>query len=210
VFETLLVADGRPVALERHLERLARSVDALYGAELPPGLAAELTAAVEHAGRARLRVNARPTGAGAAVAIDSELSELAARRLPVQLIPRTLPGGVGGHKWIDRRDGLVLETARANVFCVEPDGRLLTPPADGRILPGVTRDRVLELAPRLGLIVTVEPLTLRRLEHAEEVFVTGSLGGLEPAWITAPTPEQPGAVRAQLAQALAEWEMVPA
>jgi len=95
-------------------------------------------------------------------------------------------------------------------FCVEPDGRLLTPPADGRILPGVTRDRVLELAPRLGLIVAVEPLTLRDLERAEEVFVTGSLGGLEPAWITSREPEQLGAVRAQLAQALAEWELVPA
>ena len=98
------------------------------------------------------------------MAIDSELSELAARRVPVQLIPRTVPGGVGGHKWIDRRllesiahegepllcdlDAFVLETARANVFCVEPDGRLLTPPADGRILPGVTRDRVLEASPR--------------------------------------------------------------
>ena len=58
--------------------------------------------------------------------------------------------------------------------------------------------------------MAVEPLTLRRLERAEELFVTGSLGGVEPAWINADMPEQSGAVGAQLAQALAEWELAPA
>ena len=35
-------------------------------------------------------------------------------------------------------DGLVLEASRANVVIREGD-RLITPPLDGRILPGVTR-----------------------------------------------------------------------
>jgi para-aminobenzoate synthetase/4-amino-4-deoxychorismate lyase len=60
------------------------------------------------------------------------------------------------HKWADRRavdeatqrlgatplildeDGSVLEAAWANVWIREGD-RLVTPPADGRLLPGVTR-----------------------------------------------------------------------
>ncbi len=44
-------------------------------------------------------------------------------------------------------DGTVLEAAWGNVWVLEGDA-LLTPPADGRILPGVTRSLLLELAPR--------------------------------------------------------------
>jgi para-aminobenzoate synthetase/4-amino-4-deoxychorismate lyase len=224
VFETVLVADGAPQALDRHLKRLAGSVRALYGAALPPALAQELHDAAEHEGDARLRVNARPA-AGGYVSIDYESTPLAPRLAPVALTPRTVPGGLGSHKWIDRRllaslalagsepllcdlDGFVLESARANVFCVEPGGRLLTPPADGRILPGVTRARLLELAPRLGLIVAVMPITLRRLERADEVLLTGSLGGAEPAHLETAPPPAAGATASQLAAALAGSELV--
>jgi branched-subunit amino acid aminotransferase/4-amino-4-deoxychorismate lyase len=44
---------------------------------------------------------------------------------------------------------------------------------------------VLELAPRAGLIVSVEPVSLGRLRRAAEIFVTGALGGVEPAQIDA-------------------------
>jgi para-aminobenzoate synthetase / 4-amino-4-deoxychorismate lyase len=213
VFETLLVADGRPLALERHLARLARSVGALYRGSLAAGLAEELVAAAWQVGRARVRVDFRP-GSGS---FDIELTDLAERALPVRLIPRTLPGGLGAHKWIDRRplaalgdegepllcdlDGLVLEAGRANVFAVDESGRLLTPAADGRILPGVTRARVLELAPALGFEVSVQPIRLGELARCSELFVTGALGGVEPAHLDGGPPE-PGAVTAQFAEAL--------
>jgi anthranilate synthase/aminodeoxychorismate synthase-like glutamine amidotransferase len=61
------------------------------------------------------------------------------------------------------------------------DGILRTPPADGRILPGVTRAAVLELAVRDGLSVLEEPITTARLLAATEVFVTNSVAGLVPA-----------------------------
>jgi para-aminobenzoate synthetase/4-amino-4-deoxychorismate lyase len=224
VFETVLVADGRAHELDRHLARLARSVRELYGGALPVTLAEELTDALEGESDARLRVNARPRRR---LTVDYELTPLAERRVPVALVPRTVAGGVGAHKWIDRRllesladehgepllcdlDGFVLEAARANVFCVERGGRLLTPPTDGRILPGVTRARVLELAPPLGLIVAVEPLTLERLASAEELFVTGSLGGVEPAQLFGRPPSPSQRVAARLADALAVAELVVA
>jgi branched-chain amino acid aminotransferase len=60
VFETLLVRDGRPFALRRHLDRLARSAAAL-GLSLPPtseleDAVAAVTEGGPREGRARLRI----------------------------------------------------------------------------------------------------------------------------------------------------------
>ncbi|MGH3099408.1 MAG: aminotransferase class IV, partial [Thermoleophilia bacterium] len=55
------------------------------------------------------------------------------------------------------------------------DGTIFTPPADGRILPGVTRRRVMELMP-----VSEEAVSLDRLVAADEVFLSGSVRGIEP------------------------------
>jgi para-aminobenzoate synthetase/4-amino-4-deoxychorismate lyase len=158
VFETVLVEDGRPVALEDHLARLAASVGKLYGAALPSTvLAGAQAAAAEAVTRSRMRVLADADGG---VRITVSPAGPPADR-PVLLEPFALPGGLGAHKWRDRRlldalavlhpgavpllvdtDGLVLEAAYANVWIIEGDA-LITPPADGRILPGTTRAAVL-------------------------------------------------------------------
>jgi para-aminobenzoate synthetase/4-amino-4-deoxychorismate lyase len=223
VFETLLVTDARPVALERHLARLSGSVQALYGHSLPVGLAEELLAAAAVLERARMRVDVRPGEHG--IEVRHELTGVYERELPVRLVPTALPGGLGAHKWSDRRllsalggdgepllcdlDGLVLETARANVFAVNEHGALVTPPADGRILPGVTRGQVLELARRFGLEVYVRPIALGELAYASELFLTGSLGGVEAAHLDG-EPGAAGPVTARLAGALASLELAPA
>jgi para-aminobenzoate synthetase/4-amino-4-deoxychorismate lyase len=218
VFETILVADGGPIELGAHLARLAASVGALYGRELPPALADDLLTEARDAGAARLRVNVTPDP----FAVAFELTPLSPRTTPVRLVPRTVPGGLGAHKWIDRRlleslagdavgsepllcdlDGLVLESARANVFCVESGGGLVTPRLDGRILPGITRARVLASAARLGIRIAVEPLPLARLERAEEILVTGSLGGVEPAYLEGRPGPRRAAIGLQLAATLA-------
>ena len=226
VFETLLIDEGRPVALDAHLDRAQRSVRALYGAELPAGLADELLAAAWSVDSARLRVDLRPHFRGRGVDAQIRVSPLSARRVPMWLAPVTVPGGLGAHKWIDRRlldalaggvdgepllcdlDGFVLETARANLFAVEQDLAraagpvLVSPPADGRILPGVTRARVIEIARGLGFAVRIEPLDLGRLAEASELFVTGSLGGAEPAVLLEGSAESAGPIAARLAAAL--------
>ncbi|RMG97221.1 MAG: aminotransferase, partial [Deltaproteobacteria bacterium] len=53
--------------------------------------------------------------------------------------------------------GTVTEGATSNVFCVVA-GRLVTPPLDGSLLPGITRGVVCDLARRLGLAVEERPL----------------------------------------------------
>jgi para-aminobenzoate synthetase/4-amino-4-deoxychorismate lyase len=192
VFETLLVADGVPVALDDHLARLAAAVDDLYALELPSALGPLVRhTALEHCGPCRLRVLVDPDGeVGLQVApLPPEASR--------HLVAVVVPGGLGDRKWRDRRlidaleesvapalpllvdlDGHVLETTRANVLAWI-GGALVTPPLDGRILPGVTRARALGAARAAGLAVRERPLALGELHDAHGVLVTGALRGVQ-------------------------------
>ena len=199
VLETLLALDGVPVDADLHLARLAHSVEHLYGQELPGDLAQHLGAGGAAPGRERLRVLVSP-GAGpvADVEIERQAIDSPAPEGAIVLAAAVLPGGLGAHKWRDRRllaelerrtgavplltdsDGEVLEAAWANVFVVE--GRtLVTPPLDGRLLPGTVRARVLTLAPALGLEAREEPLSLERLTAADELLLSSSVQGLRAA-----------------------------
>jgi branched-subunit amino acid aminotransferase/4-amino-4-deoxychorismate lyase len=95
----------------------------------------------------------------------------------------------------------VLESARATVFVVEDGARVLTPPTDGRILPGVTRSAVIELARGLGLEVREQPIDLEQLARAREVFLTGSLRGVDPAVVEGAAASAPTPVSETLARA---------
>ncbi len=75
--------------------------------------------------------------------------------------------------------GRVLEGATSNIFALA--GNLITtPPADGRVLPGVTRQIVLEIAGQAGLKVRQKTLPLRIAVEADSIFVTNSVIELLP------------------------------
>jgi para-aminobenzoate synthetase/4-amino-4-deoxychorismate lyase len=200
VFETVLVEDGTPIALEGHLERLRESLRTVYGCDLGAGLRTEIDRAVAETGghRTRMRIAAAP---GKATVISTVPAPAVSEETAV-LVPFVLPGGLGPHKWIDRSllealqhreigtvpllldgDGVVLEAAHANVWIVE-DGIWITPPADGRILPGVTRaDRL--VADRSA---REEPIPLERLHGASEIVLTSSIAGRRRACLGAVAP----------------------
>lgn len=71
------------------------------------------------------------------------------------------------------RHGQLLEGAISNVILVR-DGALLTAPEGDRILSGVTRGIVLELARKEGLSVQERTVLVEDLTHADEVFLTGT------------------------------------
>jgi para-aminobenzoate synthetase / 4-amino-4-deoxychorismate lyase len=192
----MLVRGGRVHAAARHLERLQHSVAALYGARLPRDLATRIrTQAAPLRGEHRLRVDII---AGQQPAVSTQPVAHAYRR-PVTLEPLIVPGGLGPHKWRDRRlldtrpiepapllldaDHTVLEAAWGNFWLLE-DERLITPPADGRILPGVTRALLLERAASLGLHVLEEPISLERARAAQITFATSAIRLAVPAAIS--------------------------
>jgi len=75
--------------------------------------------------------------------------------------------------------GRLLEGASSNVFVVHGE-RLVTPPIDAGILPGITRGCVLELARQLGLEVEQRVIPLEEAYKASELFITSSIRELLP------------------------------
>ncbi len=76
-------------------------------------------------------------------------------------------------------DGMVSEGSGQNVFAVD-GGVLYTPPIDGTLLPGITRDTVVKLAADLGLSVSVQPLSREVLYTCDELFVCGTASEITP------------------------------
>jgi D-alanine transaminase len=77
------------------------------------------------------------------------------------------------------RDGVALEGSHANMFAVL-NGTLVTHPASNVILPGITRELVLELAGGLGIPVQEAPIQVEDLARADEVFLTGTTTEVKP------------------------------
>jgi para-aminobenzoate synthetase/4-amino-4-deoxychorismate lyase len=202
VFETILVFEDRPVELEAHLARLAASVRSLYGIELP-----DLRDRVREDARGgwlgRMRLSVTPRGGELEPLVvvapfdPNKVFPSAEFASSLQSLP--LDRGYGAHKWNDRAaltraeaaappntvpllvrdDGVVLETSRANLFAIR-EGRVLTPPLDGEILPGIARRHLIEVAEECFFEVAEEQLSLADLASADEVFLTNSLRGVEP------------------------------
>lgn len=207
VFETMLVLDGRPVELDAHLARLEASLAELFPDRAAPDLRQEIESCAAGTDLSSMRVTIAPAAAGelqAKIENRGALGALVAlftTKAPVRAVKvcgLTLRGGLGAHKWADRglleeaqatlpagslplivdEDGTVLEASRANVFAVR-DGALFTSPLDGRILPGITRMRVLEIADDAGVETRETALRRDDLLAADDVFLTGSVRGIE-------------------------------
>jgi para-aminobenzoate synthetase/4-amino-4-deoxychorismate lyase len=233
VFETLLVLDGRPVELDAHLERLATSLRALYGAELP-GAAGDSTR--ERADRVRhgkLRLTVTPGSDGRLTTRIATTEVETARVFPsaeraVALRSIVVEGGLGAHKWADRRlleragasspdelpllldaDGAALEASRGSVFS-SGEGYVATPPTDGRILPSIARRQALEIARAEGIEAREEKLTLDDLLRGG-LFLAGSVRGVEPVGrLDGVDLPLPGELSARIAAGLRRrWLRVP-
>ena len=77
------------------------------------------------------------------------------------------------------RNGYIVEGAASNVFAVIDD-ELITPPKNNEILPGITRDVILELADANNMPYREDVLALEALQNATELWVTSSTREIVP------------------------------
>jgi D-alanine transaminase len=76
-------------------------------------------------------------------------------------------------------DGEVTEGAASNLFIVK-DNLLITPPKGPRLLPGITRDLILELAETHGIAYREGAIRENELREADEVWLTSSTKEILP------------------------------
>jgi branched-chain amino acid aminotransferase len=75
--------------------------------------------------------------------------------------------------------GDVAEGSGANLFMVQ-NGTLITNDLDASILPGITRDSVLQIARDLEMPIAIRPMTLTDIELSDEMFFCGTAVEVTP------------------------------
>jgi para-aminobenzoate synthetase/4-amino-4-deoxychorismate lyase len=226
VFETLLVVDGEPLRLADHVRRLQRSYWELYGTALAADVPAAIRSAVAgRSGHLRVRVDADP--------LDPTRVRVRAVRWEAPVPPADQPGLMlrpmlvtagAAHKFADREwlerlehdlpagtlpllvdaGGLVLESSRSTVAVVSA-GRVRTPPLDGRILPGIARQAVLDALDTAKRPYDLVPVPLASLAAADGMFLCNAIRGVQ--WVRSVEGiagwERPDPVTVELALAVA-------
>ncbi len=77
------------------------------------------------------------------------------------------------------QDGTVASATGHNVFFVK-GGELFTNDESSSIVPGITRDCILDFAAEHGVRVTIRPFSREDMLRADEVFLTGTAAEVTP------------------------------
>lgn len=107
------------------------------------------------------------------------MAKAGANYMNSQLIKmEALLGGFSEGIALDDR-GMVSEGSGENLFLVV-DGKLITPPLGASILPGITRDSVIQIAREMGIEVVETTVQRGALYLADELFFTGTAAEITP------------------------------
>lgn len=77
------------------------------------------------------------------------------------------------------RDGYVAEGSAENIFIVK-DEKIITPSLDSSILEGITRDSIISIAKKDGLLVEERKVHREELATADEIFLCGTAAEITP------------------------------
>ncbi len=205
LYETLKLMDGVPVFFDEHLARMQGGLDEL-GIELPFGqaqLAGQICRLAEACqvedGACRLLVTAgSPDGAPSLlIQIDQRAfpqrplrvityrgvrvrAQLKAMTVMQSYLAQRAATAAGADDAILVDDeGRIFEGATSNMFIVRGGG-LVTPPAEGAILPGVLRAKVEQLAEANGVTVVEAFARVADLRPDDGMLLTSSVRGIVP------------------------------
>lgn len=76
--------------------------------------------------------------------------------------------------------GDISEGSSSNLFFVQKDGLLVTPPVGSGLLPGITREFILKMASGVGIVTEEKNICLDDLDKFSEAFITSSLVEVMP------------------------------
>jgi len=111
---------------------------------------------------------------------QSPLSRLKSTSYLANVIARREARAAGGDEGVVLNEkGCLAEGSTTNIFLVS-QGVLVTPSLESGILPGITREAVLEIARCLNIAAAEREVELAELTQAEEAFVTSSLLEIMP------------------------------
>jgi D-alanine transaminase len=220
VYEVIKVLAGRPRDLERHLDRLQRSLAALEIAA-PMSRAALTSVLSETLRRNRLRdallyvqvtrgtaprnhvypkqarpslvvtarkpafPSARERAEGVGVITLPDLRWGRCDIKSISLLPNVMArqrAAAAGCReaWLVDQAGCVTEGSASNAYIVDQGGRLVTHPLSERILGGITRAVVLELARADGIPVVERPFSVAEAQAAREAALSSTSSMLLP------------------------------
>jgi branched-chain amino acid aminotransferase len=198
IFEVIRVYDGRPFAMDAHLERLGRSAANM---RLPVDVEAVRADAYRllaqaGAGEEHQALRVVLTRGGRRLLLTEPLTAHAAsvRLCSVTYAPTRVLDGVkslsyGANMLCSRLaqeqgydeallvtpHGRVLEAPTSSLFWVDRDGELLTPPLDDHILASITRTIVIEESGAREQVCTIADL-----EGAAEAFLASTIREVQP------------------------------
>jgi D-alanine transaminase len=220
VYEVIKVLGRRPRDLERHLDRLERSLaalairapmsrdalrsvlaetlrrnrldDALLYIQVSRGVAARNHLFPQRARPALVVTVRRPAFPGPGerergikVITRPDLRWGRCDIKSISLLPNVLArqdaAAAGAREaWLVDGDGMVTEGSSSNAYIVSPGGALVTHPLCERILGGITRSVVLELARDDGIEVAERPFTIDEAQDASEAALSSTSSWLLP------------------------------
>ena len=101
----------------------------------------------------------------------------------IQLLANVLGAQATADHGVDEivfvQDGMAIEGSHNNLFMVFGD-TVVTHPLSNQVLPGITREVVIELAAGLGYQVQERPVPVEEMFRADEIFHTGTLSEVKP------------------------------
>lgn len=248
VYEVIKVVAGRPFDLERHLDRLERSLgelripepvsrralqailketlrrnrlaDALIYIQVSRGVAARNHLFPVSSSTPTLVVTVRRPKFPSARELEQGVEVLSAPDIrwgrcdikSVSLLPNVLARQHAAEQgcreaWLVDAQGQVTEGSASNAYMVDDRGRLITHPLDSRILGGVTRQVVLEIARSLQIEVVERPFRLEEAKAAREAALSSTSSWLLPVVAIDGQPVgegRPGPVVSRIAELYAE------